>query len=83
MQEGECSGINPDILGDVVISVDTALKEADASGVSLHERLVFLQLHGILHLAGYDHERSGEKEARRMEARERKLFALLKSEGLV
>ena len=83
MQEGECSGINPDILGDVVISVDTALKEADAAGVSLYERLVFLLLHGILHLAGYDHERSGEKEARRMEAREKQLFALLKTEGFV
>jgi len=44
---------------------------------------VFLLMHGILHLTGYDHERSGEEEARRMEAREQEIFALLKKEGLV
>ena len=82
MQEGECSGINPELLGDVVISVDTALSEAEASGITLHERLVFLLLHGILHLSGYDHERSGEQEAKRMVAKERQLFTLLKNEGL-
>lgn len=81
MQEGECAGINPDMLGDVVISVDTALAEAEAAGSTLHERLLFLLLHGILHLCGYDHERSGEQEAKRMTAKERQLFALLKSEG--
>jgi probable rRNA maturation factor len=81
MQEGECAGINPDMLGDVVISADTALAEAEAAGSTLHERLVFLLLHGILHLCGYDHERSGEQEAKRMVAKERQLFTLLKSEG--
>jgi probable rRNA maturation factor len=82
MQEGECAGINPEMLGDVVISVDTALREAEESGISFHERLVFLLLHGILHLSGYDHERSGEQEAKRMEAKERQLFTLLKGDGL-
>jgi probable rRNA maturation factor len=81
MQEGECSGINPGVLGDVVISADTALAEAEESGITLHERLVFLLLHGILHLSGYDHERSGEQEAKRMAAKERQLFTLIKSEG--
>jgi len=83
MQEGECAAINPDMLGDVVISADTAAREAADGGISFTERLVFLLLHGILHLAGYDHERSGEQEARRMEAKERELFNQLKAEGLV
>ena len=60
MQEGEFASINPDLLGDVVISADTAAREAEDAGITFHERLVFLLLHGILHLTGYDHERSGE-----------------------
>ncbi len=83
MQEGECSAINPDMLGDIVISADTAAREADEGGITFEERVVFLLLHGILHLTGYDHERSGENEARRMEAKEQELFKCLKNEGLV
>ncbi|MEE4363655.1 MAG: rRNA maturation RNase YbeY [Desulfotignum sp.] len=56
MQEGEFSGITPDLLGDVVISAQTALKEADAAGIALDERISQLLIHGILHLLGYDHE---------------------------
>ncbi len=83
MQEGAFGTINPDLLGDVVISADTAAREADEGGESYGSRLVFLLLHGILHLTGYAHERSGEAEAARMEAKERELFALLKEEGYV
>ncbi len=82
MQEGDFGTINPGLLGDVVISADTAAREADEGGESCWSRLVFLLLHGILHLTGYDHERSGEAEAARMEAKEREIFALLKEEGL-
>ena len=60
----------PDMLGDVVISVPTAWKQAIEAGRSLDEELAWLLIHGILHLCGYDHERS-EKEARRMHRRER------------
>lgn len=83
MQEGEFGSVNPQLLGDVVISVDTAAREAEESGVTFRERLVFLLMHGILHLTGYDHERSGEEEAKRMEAKEQEVFAILKEEGLV
>jgi probable rRNA maturation factor len=83
MQEGEFGAVNPELLGDVVISVDTAAREAEESGVTFWERLVFLLMHGMLHLTGYDHERSGEEEARRMEAKEQEIFAILKNEGLV
>jgi probable rRNA maturation factor len=83
MQEGAFPGLNPQMLGDVVISADTAAREAEEGGGSYEARLTFLLLHGILHLAGYDHERSGEEEARRMEGKERELFALLEAEGFV
>ena len=74
MQEGAFAEINPDLLGDVVISLETAAKEGLAAGVSMEERLEELMIHGILHLFGYDHERS-EKEAARMESKSRELLA--------
>jgi rRNA maturation RNase YbeY len=63
----------PDMLGDVVISVPTAWRQAKEAGRSLEEELAWLLVHGILHLCGYDHERS-EKEARRMHRRERMIL---------
>jgi probable rRNA maturation factor len=83
MQEGDFPGLNPQVLGDVAISAETAAREAEEGGVDFESRLTFLLLHGILHLAGFDHERCGEEEARRMEAKERELFALLVRERLV
>lgn len=83
LQEGEFAGIAPHALGDVVISADTAAREAAEGGMETFERLSFLLLHGILHLCGYDHERSGEAEALRMKKKERELFGLLKREGLL
>ena len=58
------------LLGDVVIAVPTAVRQAKEGGRSLDEELTVLLVHGILHLCGYDHERS-EQEARRMQRRER------------
>ncbi len=83
LQEGDCSGINPLSLGDVVISADTAAKEAQEGGLEFFERLSFLLLHGILHLCGYDHERSGELEAEKMQQKEQQLFRILKKDGLL
>ncbi len=83
MSEGDFSEMNPHLLGDVVISADTAFREAEEQGITFSERLGFLLLHGILHVTGYDHERSGEEEATRMEKKQRQLFTLLKHEGLL
>jgi len=83
LQEGDATGIHAYALGDVVISADTAQSEAEAGGQIFFERLCFLLLHGILHLCGYDHERSGESEAARMEQKEEELFRILKKEGLL
>ena len=71
LQEGDCSGVNPLALGDVIISADTAATEAEEGGILPFERLCFLLLHGILHLCGYDHERSGETEAPEWKRRSR------------
>lgn len=62
MSEGEFSEISPHLLGDVIISMDTAEKERKKSGITLEERLTQLLVHGILHLFGYDHERSEDDE---------------------
>ncbi|HPL63395.1 MAG: rRNA maturation RNase YbeY [Syntrophales bacterium] len=73
MQEGEHSDINPHILGDIAISVETAERDASKGGLTLEQELDFLAIHGILHLLGYDHEKS-KKEAKEMKEMERELF---------
>ena len=77
MREGEFSEISPQLLGDVVISTETAQRQAEEIGHSLEEEVARLLLHGILHLAGYDHERPGS-QAQAMRKKEKELFQLLK-----
>ena len=75
MQEGELpDGMEAVILGDIIISVDTAQKEADDAGIPLDERLLQLMLHGILHLTGYEHVNDAV-EAGVMEKRGQELLA--------
>ena len=69
-------GIETGMLGDIVISVDTAKEEATEMGITLHERAYQLLIHGLLHLLGYDHELS-EKDEKKMQKEEKRLFALL------
>jgi probable rRNA maturation factor len=76
MQQGECSGVTPNLLGDVVISADTACREADQAGMEAIERLNQLLIHGILHLIGYDHIHS-EAAAAAMEQKSAQLMALI------
>jgi probable rRNA maturation factor len=83
LQEGEYGGISPHVLGDVIISAETAVREAEQGGILPFERICFLLMHGILHLCGYDHERSGDAEAARMEKKEKELFRILTTEGLL
>lgn len=64
------------VLGDVIISVDKAQEQAEERGRTLHEEIVTLLIHGILHLLGYDHERSA-KEARSMVRLEKKIYQKL------
>lgn len=82
MQEGEGSGVQPDLLGDVVISAETAARDAGEAQTTFESELYFLLLHGILHLLGYDHERGTQAEAKRMEAREQEVFLQIREEFL-
>jgi probable rRNA maturation factor len=79
MQEGQFSDITPDLLGDVVISVDTAHREAVDAGMEMTERFDQLLIHGILHLVGYDHV-SSEKDALVMEQKSNQLMELIGKE---
>ena len=64
------------MLGDVVISVETAKRQAVEHHFSLEQELVLLLLHGLLHLLGYDHERSPQDE-KLMKEKTWELFALI------
>lgn len=72
MREGKGPGPASPLLGDIVISVPEAERQARADGETLRKAVDRLLVHGFLHLLGYDHEQGGA-EARRMEARERVL----------
>ena len=63
-------------LGDIVISVPVAERQAREDGETLRRSLDRLMVHGLLHLLGYDHERSSA-EAQRMRTRERKLLEVM------
>ena len=63
------------LLGDVVISLETAWRQAQAYGVTLEEEVARLLVHGVLHLVGHDHVHGG-RQARRMREAE---VALLKT----
>jgi probable rRNA maturation factor len=63
----------PKPLGDVVISIDTAKRQAKEHGRTLSDELALYLAHGLLHLLGYDHER-GPADARKMAQMEEKLL---------
>ena len=65
-----------DLLGDVVVSLPTAQREAQALDQPLEARVVYLLVHGLLHLLGYDHEPS-DADRQRMEALEQEILAHL------
>lgn len=68
------------VLGDVVISMDTAARQAGSLGHSLRHELERLLVHGVLHLLGYDHVHGG-REAARMVAEENRILHLLRTPG--
>ena len=77
MSEGDYGDVNPQVLGDIIISVEKALTEGEAYGASLKESLDFLMIHGLLHILGYDHESGDTEEALRMHEKENELFLYL------
>jgi probable rRNA maturation factor len=81
LTEGEFGNINPQVLGDVVISVEKALEQAETRGTSLEEELTFLLIHGILHLVGYDHEKKGS-EREKMRKKEKEVYQFVTGKEL-
>jgi len=72
--------VNPETgaccLGDIVISMEMAMKQADIYGHSLQREIGFLTVHSMLHLLGYDHEINGLEE-RKMREKEEKILTEL------
>ncbi len=66
----------PELLGDLALALETCTREAAEKGISLEHHTAHLIVHGLLHLAGYDHETSPE-DARAMESLEIKALALM------
>ena len=77
LTEGEDLGMAGNLLGDIVISIETAVREAAREKISLHQRLDFLLVHGFLHLIGYDHEKS-RADSQIMVKREKEILQQLK-----
>ncbi len=73
MASGDAVALPSPLLGDVVISAETAKRQAEAAGRNAGEEILVLMIHGVLHLLGYDHEKNAA-ERRKMEAKERELL---------
>jgi probable rRNA maturation factor len=71
LNEGEepeiVDGPAEELLGDIIISVDTLTRQAEEYGHSLERELAYLTIHGFLHLMGYDHEIEDDKIEMRKE----------------
>lgn len=65
----------PEMLGDIALAWETCLREADAKKIPLENHAAHLLVHGLLHLAGHDHQ--GDSDAEIMEALEIKALALM------
>ncbi len=78
----ELGGMQPDVLGDVVISVETAARQAQKAGCPLWEEMTRLLIHGMLHLLGHDHE-NNTAAARGMRARERAILKAVLADSRV
>ncbi len=65
------------LLGDVVIGIETAARQACAAHRPLDDKVARLLIHGTLHLLGWDHQKS--EEARLMRAEERRLWRAIRS----
>ena len=65
-----------EMLGDLALALETCAREAKEKAVPLADHAAHLMIHGLLHLAGYDHE-NGDADAAAMEALEIKALALI------
>ena len=56
-----------ELLGDIIISVDTLVRQAEEYGHSVERELAYLTVHGFMHLMGYDHQTEADKLEMRQE----------------
>jgi probable rRNA maturation factor len=77
LRENKYGDINPQILGDIIISVETAKRDALNSGLTFTQEIDFLIIHGLLHLLGYNHENTTKKKAGIMQQEEKYLFEII------
>ncbi|PKN05728.1 MAG: rRNA maturation RNase YbeY [Deltaproteobacteria bacterium HGW-Deltaproteobacteria-9] len=77
LREGDYGDINPQVLGDIVISAERAFQDAAAGDLSLNDEIDFLVIHGLLHLLGYNHEGGNKKESIKMRDKENEVFFML------
>jgi probable rRNA maturation factor len=78
MRKGEFSTLHAQLLGDLVISVETARRQSNRFGLDEMGMITLLMVHGVLHLMGYEHEGS-KKEAQEMALKQKQLFEGVKS----
>ena len=64
------SDVNPDLLGDIVISYQTALRHSRRLEITVEEELRLLIVHAVLHLLGFDHKKKKERETMREKEKE-------------
>lgn len=82
MREGEFSVLHPNLLGDLVISVETARRQMKQFGLDEMKMVTLLMIHGILHLLGYEHEET-KKGAREMAIKQKELFQKCRNIGIL
>jgi probable rRNA maturation factor len=79
MSEGEVLEGDSHLLGDIVISVETAARQAAELNRTMTEEVTSLMVHGLLHLLGYDHQLESEEEEMQRLAREVESFVTKRS----
>ncbi len=67
MREGDFGGLAGEVLGDVIISVPTARKQAEERGAHVLDEVTMLAAHGLLHLLGWDHDTPAKDRRMRAE----------------
>jgi probable rRNA maturation factor len=67
MREGEFGGLAGNVLGDVIVSVPTARKQAHERSASVLDEVTMLVAHGLLHLLGWDHDTPAKDRRMRAE----------------
>ena len=82
MRKGEFPTLHPHLLGDLVISVQTAKRQSNRFGLDEMGMIILLMVHGVLHLMGYEHEGT-KKGAREMTLKQKELFQRIIKTGIL